>query len=82
MRGAGLYLGHVFLASASILCYEILLTRIFAISQWNHLVFMVISIALFGFAASGTLFSVLSADAGRRPLYGAGRSWFPVLGTL
>jgi len=45
----------VFLISAATLAFEVLLTRIFSISQWNHLSFMVISIALFGFAASGTL---------------------------
>lgn len=35
------------------------MTRVFSISQWNHLSFMVISIALFGFAASGTFLSIL-----------------------
>ena len=38
---------------------EVLLTRVFSISQWNHLSFMVISIALFGFAASGTFVCIL-----------------------
>ena len=42
------------------LSYEILLTRIFAVSQWNHLFFLVISIALFGLAASGTVTALLS----------------------
>ncbi|MFC1857759.1 hypothetical protein ACFL9U_06970 [Thermodesulfobacteriota bacterium] len=49
----------VFLLSLSSLAYEVLLARVFSISQWNHLAFMVISIALFGFAASGTLLSIL-----------------------
>lgn len=49
----------VFLLSLSSISYEILLARVFSISQWNHLSFMVISIALFGFAASGTLLSLL-----------------------
>ncbi|MFC1814546.1 hypothetical protein ACFL0M_01145 [Thermodesulfobacteriota bacterium] len=52
----------VFLLSFSSLAYEMLLTRIFSISQWNHLSFMVISIALFGFAASGTFLSILDTQ--------------------
>ncbi|MCG7587873.1 hypothetical protein MHN01_19735, partial [Photobacterium sp. OFAV2-7] len=51
----------VFLVSLSSLAFEVLLTRIFSISQWNHLSFMVISIALFGFAASGTVLSILDS---------------------
>ncbi len=53
----------VFILSASSLAFEVLLARIFSISQWNHLSFMVISLALFGFGASGTFLSLL--DAGR-----------------
>jgi hypothetical protein len=49
----------VFLVSLSTLAFEVLLTRVFSIGQWNHLSFMVISIALFGFAASGTFLSIL-----------------------
>jgi hypothetical protein len=54
----------VFLIGFSTLAFEVLLTRIFSISQFNHLSFMVISIALFGFAASGTFLSI--ANAGRQ----------------
>ncbi len=49
----------VFLLSFSTLAFEILLTRVFSIGQWNHLSFMVISIALFGFAASGSFLYLL-----------------------
>ena len=49
----------VFLLSLSSLAIEVLLTRVFSVSQWNHLSFMVISVALFGFAASGTFLSIL-----------------------
>ena len=49
----------IFLVSLSTLAFEVLLTRVFSIGQWNHLSFMVISIALFGFAASGTFLSIL-----------------------
>ena len=54
-------LSAVFLIGFSTLAFEVLLTRIFSIGQWNHLSFMVISIALFGFAASGTYLSIYSA---------------------
>jgi hypothetical protein len=50
----------IFIVSFSTLAFEVLLTRVFAIAQWNHLSFMVISIALFGFGASGTLLSLLN----------------------
>ncbi len=52
----------VFWLSFSALAFEILLARCFSISQWNHLSFMVISLALFGFAASGTFFSLIDAQ--------------------
>ena len=48
----------VFLVSISAIMFEILLARFFSISQWNHLAFMIISMALFGFAASGTFLSI------------------------
>jgi len=51
----------VFLLSLSSLFFEVLLARIFSITQFNHLSFMVISIALFGFAASGTFLNILDA---------------------
>ncbi len=49
----------VFFLSLSSISFEVLLTRIFAISQWNHLSFIVISLALFGFALSGTFLSII-----------------------
>ena len=45
--------------SASSLAYELTLMRLFSIVQWHHLAYMVISIALLGFAASGTLLAVV-----------------------
>ena len=59
----------VFLIGFSTLAFEVLLTRIFSISQFNHLSFMVISIALFGFAASGTFLSILHTRRIDRPHY-------------
>ncbi|MBI5639823.1 MAG: hypothetical protein HZA17_05295 [Nitrospirae bacterium] len=48
----------IFIASMSSLSYEIVLTRVFSISLSYHFAFMVISIAMLGIAASGTILSV------------------------
>ncbi len=52
-------LSSVFFLSFSALAFEILLARLFSISQWNNLYFMVISVALLGFASGGVLFFFL-----------------------
>jgi len=44
----------IFSISASVLAYEILLMRMLSLEQWQHLVYMVISMALLGFGASGS----------------------------
>src|SRR5215831_11183989 len=44
----------VSLLSAAAIAYEILLTRLFAITLWHHFAYMVISLALLGYGASGT----------------------------
>jgi len=44
----------LFLISLAALMLEISLIRFFSIAQWYHFAFMIISIALFGIAASGT----------------------------
>ncbi len=61
----------IFITSLSSLSFEIVLTRIFAISLWYHFAFMVISIAMLGIGASGTLLSVYPRLKERRliPLY-------------
>ncbi|GAK58987.1 spermidine synthase-like protein [Candidatus Vecturithrix granuli] len=48
----------IFFISMAILAYEICLMRIFAITQWHHFAYMIISIALLGFGASGTVISL------------------------
>ncbi|MFW6147444.1 MAG: hypothetical protein ACOC6B_03525 [Thermodesulfobacteriota bacterium] len=45
--------------SASSLAYELTLMRLFSIVQWYHLAYMVISIALLGFASSGTVLALV-----------------------
>ncbi len=51
----------VFLLSLASLAYEVLLPRIFAFTQWHHLAFLVISVAVFGFGAGGALVSLAEA---------------------
>ena len=45
----------LFLTSASVLAYEILLMRLLSIGQWHHFVYMVISMALLGYGAAGSI---------------------------
>lgn len=51
-------LASIFLASFSTLSFEITLLRVFSVSLWYHFAFMVISIAMVGIGASGTLLSL------------------------
>ncbi|MFQ5984745.1 MAG: spermidine synthase [Alphaproteobacteria bacterium] len=44
--------------SAGVLGYEILLMRLFSIIQWSHFAYMIISLALLGFGASGTFLAL------------------------
>lgn len=53
------------LVSAAALAYEILLMRLFAIALWHHFAYMIISLALLGYAASGALVSVAQAGVRR-----------------
>lgn len=48
----------IFILSAAALAYEVLLVRLFSIIQWHHFAFMVISIALLGYGASGSFITV------------------------
>ena len=75
-------LSAVFLIGLSTLAFEVLLTRIFSITQWNHLSFMVISIALFGFAASGTFLSIFSTRQAPQTQKGSTRTTINVLVVL
>src|ERR1700746_1567904 len=54
VRRAGMPLLAIALPSAGLLPYEVLLTRLFSIVQWHHFAYMIISIALLGYGASGT----------------------------
>lgn len=48
----------IFISSAASLAFEVLLTRIFSISLWYHFAFMIVSIAMLGFGASGTVLAL------------------------
>lgn len=45
--------------SASVLAYEVLLTRLFSIVLWHHFAYMIISAAMLGYGASGTALTLL-----------------------
>ena len=51
----------LFLLSASTLAFEINLTRLFSMAQFYHFAFMIVSIALLGFGASGTALALFPA---------------------
>jgi SAM-dependent methyltransferase len=74
------------LVSASVLSYQVILVRSFSIGQWHHFAYMVISIALLGFGASGTLLAAWDRapkNAGTVSELRASRSaWFAFSTTL
>jgi hypothetical protein len=47
--------------SAAALAYEVLLTRLFSITLWNHFAYLIISAALLGYGASGTFLALTRA---------------------
>lgn len=47
------------LLSSCVLAYEVLLTRLFSIVLWHHFAYMIISAAMLGYGASGTLLTLL-----------------------
>jgi len=48
----------VLLVSSAAIAYEILLMRLLSIVQWHHFAYMIISLALLGYGASGTLIAI------------------------
>lgn len=48
-------LAGIFFLGLSVILFEIALTRVFAIMMWHHFTYMVISIGLLGFGASGSI---------------------------
>lgn len=54
----GLFPG-VGLTSLATLMFQVALTRIFSVALWHHFAFMVVSIAFFGYGASGTFLMII-----------------------
>lgn len=52
------FLAGIYFVSAATLCFEIVLTRYFSISQQYHFAFLVVSITFLGYGASGSALSV------------------------
>jgi hypothetical protein len=57
----------LFLLSAATLVFEINLTRIFSVAQFYHFAFMIVSLALLGFGASGTFLTIFPRLKARDP---------------
>jgi len=57
----------LFLLSAATLAFEINLTRLFSVAQFYHFAFMVVSLALLGFGASGSLLTIFPRPGRKNP---------------
>lgn len=57
--------GGLFFTAFSVLLLEVALTRVFAILMWHHFAYMVVSLALLGFGASGSLLTALRIGRSR-----------------
>ncbi|MFZ2652614.1 MAG: SAM-dependent methyltransferase, partial [Burkholderiaceae bacterium] len=68
------------LISGAALAYEIVLMRLFSIILWHHFAYMIISLALLGYGASGALLSLAQGAVQRRflPLFCAAAAAFGV----
>jgi MFS family permease len=62
--------------SAAALSYEILLMRLFSIIQWHHFAYMIISLSLLGYGASGTFVALFQDRLNRH----YSRSYIVLLG--
>jgi hypothetical protein len=63
----------LFLLSAAALTFEINLTRLFSVAQFYHFAFMVVSLALLGFGASGTTLAIFPRLGRKEPESALGR---------
>ncbi|MFC5519645.1 SAM-dependent methyltransferase [Polaromonas jejuensis] len=68
------------LISAAALAYEILLMRLFSIILWHHFAYMIISLALLGYGASGAVLTLAQRAVQQRfaPLFSAAAAAFGV----
>ena len=58
----------LFLLSAATLLFEVNLTRLLSVAQFYHFAFLVISLAMLGYGASGTALALFPSWGRRRPL--------------
>jgi hypothetical protein len=63
----------LFLLSAATLTFEINLTRLFSVAQFYHFAFMIVSVALLGFGASGTFLAIFPGFGRGNPGRSLGR---------
>ncbi|HTQ80473.1 MAG TPA: hypothetical protein VMM92_10790, partial [Thermoanaerobaculia bacterium] len=47
------------LVAMATLLFEVTLTRVFAVMMWHHFAYMIVSLALLGFGAAGSLLTAL-----------------------
>ncbi|MFH1435021.1 MAG: hypothetical protein ABIJ56_04815 [Pseudomonadota bacterium] len=59
-------LGGIFLSNLAALAFELVLTRIFSVTLWYHLAFMVVTVAMFGVGAGGLIVYFLARRISRR----------------
>jgi len=52
----------IFFTAMSVLIFQIALTRLFAILMWYHFSYLIVSLALLGFGASGSLLAVFRIE--------------------
>src|SRR5437879_13309247 len=73
-------LAAIALISAAALAYEILLMRLFSIILWHHFAYMIISLALLGYGASGAVLTLAQRAVQQRfaPLFRAAAAAFGV----
>jgi len=61
------HIGGLFCLSVATLTFEINLTRLFSVAQFYHFAFMIISLAMLGFGASGTWLALAPRPGRRHP---------------
>jgi hypothetical protein len=66
----------LFLLSAATLTFEITLTRLYSVAQFYHFAFMIVSIALLGFGASGTALAIFPTLGRKDPRASLGKLAF------
>jgi spermidine synthase len=79
-RPSPAFLASVAVVAAGALGYEILLMRLFSVIQWHHFAYMIISLALLGYGASGAFLALGQRYLVSRfaPAYTAGATLFGV----